>query len=312
MHGTWSIEYRDILTNSIRYSIVSPLNLSLIFAFLFLFPTIWEAAQKEVQRNTIMKLPSILEMLQAGVHFGHQKSRWHPKMADFIFTERHGVHIIDLEKTQAQLETVLAQVTELAAQGKRILFVSTKPQAKQLVQAAAQACGMPYLVDRWIGGMLTNFTEIKRLITKYNHQKEQQANGELEKYTKKEQITIGKDLEKMDLYLAGLSTLDRMPDVLFVPAVQREKSAIVEANKTNVPVIGVCDTNANPKKITYVIPSNDDAVRSIEMMVNLVSAAISEGVKEFEKRKSLAEKKTVTEKLEKTFGDAPKNTPVTQ
>src|SRR3989338_5771181 len=179
-----------------------------------------------------MGIPSILEMLQAGVHFGHQKSRWHPKMERFIFTERNGVHIIDLEKTQAQLESVLADVKKMASEGKQILFVSTKPQARQIVKDAAEACGMPFLVDRWLGGFLTNFAEIRKLIKKYMTLKEQQASGELEKYTNNEQVQIGKQLEKMDTYLGGLVTLHNQPDALFIPAVQREKTAVTEANRT--------------------------------------------------------------------------------
>ena len=233
-------------------------------------------------------LPSILEMLQAGVHFGHQKSRWHPKMADFIFTERHGVHIIDLEKTQAQLEQVLKDVEALAAEGKKILFVSTKPQAREIVKKAAVDAGMPYLVDRWIGGMLTNYAEIKKLIKKYNTLKEQQANGELEKYTKKERVRISKELEKIDVSLAGLSGLTAMPDAIFVPAMQREKTAVTEANRTGVTIIGVCDTNANPDKAAHVIPANDDAVRAIEMMVTLVGQAAKKGAATFAKKQAEA------------------------
>lgn len=250
-----------------------------------------------------MKQPTLLELLQAGVHFGHTTSRWHPKMADFIFGERNGVHIIDLEKTQAQLVEVLDTIRSMAADGKQILFVSTKPQAKTIVEEAAKACGMPYLVDRWIGGLLTNFPEIRKLVKKYMEQKQQQATGELEKYTKKEQLDIARDLEKKDLYLAGLATLEQLPDAIFVPAMQREKSTIVEANSVGVPVIGVCDTNANPTKAAYVIPANDDAVRSITLIVNLVRDAIAEGRQEWEKKKQMAEKKA-----EKPAEKAPKKT----
>lgn len=224
-----------------------------------------------------MNIPSLLEMLQAGVHFGHKKSRWHPKMAPFIFTERHGVHIINLEETQKQLESVLASVKQLAKEGKTILFVSTKPQAREIVKNAAMEASSPFLVDRWLGGMLTNFQEMRKLVKKYSTLKEQQANGELSKYTKKEQLEIAKELEKMDLYLSGLVDLHRMPDALFIPSVQREKTAMVEAERVGVPVIGICDTNANPDKVDYVIPGNDDAVKSIGLLVNLVAQAIKEG-----------------------------------
>jgi small subunit ribosomal protein S2 len=227
-----------------------------------------------------MKIPSLVEMLQAGVHFGHQASRWHPKMKPFIFTERNGVHVIDLEKTQVELEVVLGQVKKMATEGKVILFVSTKPQAREIVRQAAIDCGMPYLVDRWIGGLLTNFSEIKKSLATYNRLKAEQLSGELEKYTKKEQLDISKKLEKMDLSFGGLVGLEKIPDVVFLPAFQREKTAVIEANKMGVEVIGVCDTNANPEKATYVIPANDDAVNAIRMITNLVSEAISAGVKE--------------------------------
>ena len=236
-----------------------------------------------------MNIPSILEMLQAGVHFGHQVSRWHPKMEPHIFMQRNGVHIINLEKTQAALTQVLSEVRAMAAQGKVILFVTTKPQARDIVKQAAIACGMPYLVERWIGGMLTNFAEIRKLIRKYNSLKEQQASGELERYTKKEQLAIAKELEKMDETLAGLSSLTTvMPDALFVPSLQREKTAVTEANKTGVEIIGVCDTNANPAKATYVIPANDDAINAITMVVGLVSDAVAEGRQEWEKKQQQA------------------------
>lgn len=224
-----------------------------------------------------MQYPSVLEMLQSGVHFGHHVSRWHPKMKPFVYGDRNQVHIINLEKTEEQLHAVLPAIKQMAAEGKQILFVTTKPQARELVKQAAIDCGMPYLNERWLGGLLTNFAEIKKLIKKYNTLKEKQAKGELGNYTKKEQLEISKELEKMDTYLAGLSTLERMPDALFIPSVQREKTAVVEANKMNVPIIGICDTNANPSKVSYVIPANDDAVKSITMVVNLVRDAIKEG-----------------------------------
>jgi small subunit ribosomal protein S2 len=235
-----------------------------------------------------MKLPNIVEMLQAGVHFGHQSSRWHPKMKEYIFTERSGVHVIDLEKSRTQLEQVLAVIKQMAAEGKQILFASTKPQAREIVRQAAIDCGMPYLVSRWIGGLLTNFSEIKKLIKKFLSLKEQLEKGELGRYTKKEQMDMARDLEKMSGSLLGLSSLTRMPDALFIPAMQKEKTAVTEAVKMNVPIIGVCDTNADPDKATYVIPANDDAVKSIEMIVGLVAEAVKEGRAEFEKKDAAA------------------------
>jgi small subunit ribosomal protein S2 len=230
-----------------------------------------------------MNIPSIEEMLKAGVHFGHQSSRWHPKMKPYIFTKRTGVHVIDLERTRTILETVLPQITAMAAQGKQILFVSTKPQAREIVAAAAIACGMPYLTDRWIGGTLTNFSEIKKIFARYHKIREDEASGELEKYTKKEQLDFIREAEEIEARLGGMVNMKAVPDALFIPALQNEKTTVVEANKMGVPIIGVCDTNANPEKAEIVIPANDDAVRSIEMVVGLVRDAISEGTAQYAK-----------------------------
>lgn len=231
-----------------------------------------------------MNIPSIEAMLQAGVHFGHQTSRWHPKMKPFIFTERMGVHVIDLYKTQTALSAVLEDVKKMAAEGKQILFVTTKPQAREVVKQAAIDCGMPYLVDRWIGGCLTNFAELKKLIKKYVDLKEQIESGELERYTKKEQLEMKREVAKMEASIGGLVTLTKMPDAVFMPAMQKEKTAVIEANKMHVPIIAVCDTNANPDKAEFVIPANDDAVKSITMMVNLVAEAVKDGQKEGAKK----------------------------
>ncbi len=238
---------------------------------------------KEVKGKTMVKSPSILEMLQAGVHFGHQVSRRHPKMESYIFTERNGVHVIDLDKTKKELDKVLVEVKKMASDGKKILFVSTKPQAREILKQAALDCGMPYLVDRWLGGLITNFSEIKKLIAKYNKMKEERDSGEIEKYTKKEQLDFAREIERMDKSLVGLSDLDDLPDVLFVPALQREKTAVTEARKKGIKIIGVADTNANPDVADYVIPANDDAINAIKMMVEVVAKAVKEGVAEQEK-----------------------------
>lgn len=243
-----------------------------------------------------MQIPSIEAMLKAGVHFGHQSSRWHPKMKPYIFTKRTGVHVIDLEKTQAILEEVLPQIKAMAADGKTILFVSTKAQAKDIVAKAAKDCGMPYLTERWIGGLLTNFSEIKKIFARYHSIREQQASKELEKYTKKEQLDFIREAEDIEERVGGLVDLTKEPDMLFIPALQNEKTAVVEANKMKIGIIGVCDTNANPDKADIVIPANDDAVRSIEMIVGLVSEAIAEGKAEFEKKQAEAGKKAAAEK----------------
>jgi len=236
------------------------------------------------------KLPTLLELLKAGAHFGHQKSRWHPKMEPYIYGVRGGVHIIDLEKTLEMTEKALDYAKNLAAEGKVILFVGTKRQTRDLIKSAAEACGMPYLVERWIGGLLTNFEEMKRRLRKYQTMHEEVRTGEVEKYTKKEQIKFKKELEKMDKYLVGLTNLDKMPDAVYIADMRTEKTALAETSRKHVPVIGVCDTNVDPNDADYPIPANDDAVNSIRLVADLLAEAVNEGKKEFEKKKAEAPK----------------------
>ncbi len=254
----------------------------------------------------MVKIPSLAEMLKAGLHFGHQSSRWHPKMREYIFGARNGVHIIDLEKTQQKMEEALEYVKTLAAKGKVILFVGTKRQARDLVQAAAEACGMPYLTERWIGGLLTNFDELKRRLKKYITLTNEVASGEIEKYTKKEQLSFKKQLVKMDRYLRGLIKLEKLPDALYIADMRMEKTAVVEANRTKVPMVGVCDTNVNPAKASYAIPANDDAVGSIKMVVDLIAAAVLEGKSEWEKEKAVLAAKAEKDKQAALKAVAPK------
>jgi len=231
-----------------------------------------------------------MELLKSGMHFGHQKSRWHPKMKPYIFGVRNGVHILDLERSVEMLQVALDYVKGLAATGKVVLFVGTKRQAQPLVRAAAESCGMPFLTERWIGGVLTNFDETKQRIKKYKNLKQQIATGEIEKYTKKEQLDLIKSVAKMDKYLAGLTTMEKMPDAMFIIDMRVCKTAVNEGLRTNVPIIGVCDTNVNPDQATYIIPANDDAVNSIKTISNLIAEAINEGKADWEKNKAAMEK----------------------
>ncbi|MEK7624852.1 MAG: 30S ribosomal protein S2 [Patescibacteria group bacterium] len=233
----------------------------------------------------MQNIPSLTEMLEAGVHFGHQKSRWHPKMAQYLMGVRNGVHVIDLDKTVEALKHTLEFVKNLAAKGKVVLFVGTKRQAREAIKAAALSCGMPYLTERWIGGLITNFEEFKRRMKKYKGLKEMMATGEIEKYVKKEQVAIKKEIEKMDRYLSGLTNLEKIPEAIYIADLRVEKTALAEAERVKVPVIGVCDSNVDPTKVEYPIPANDDAVNSIRMIVGLVAEAINEGKAVFEKNK---------------------------
>lgn len=224
-----------------------------------------------------MILPTILELLQAGVHFGHQKGHWHPKMKDYIFIERGGVHIIDLEKTLEKLQTAVNFARTVAQNGGVVLFVGTKKQGQKIIERYAQETGMPYIVERWIGGLFTNFSHVKKLIKKYRDLKERQASGALLKYTKKERADFNKQIEKLKKLVGGLENLQKIPDAVFVLDAKKEKTAIIEANQRDVPVIGFCDTNINPENLTYPIPANDDAVKSIELITRVIAEAIKEG-----------------------------------
>ncbi|HBW74379.1 MAG: 30S ribosomal protein S2 [Candidatus Magasanikbacteria bacterium GW2011_GWA2_45_39] len=224
------------------------------------------------------QVPELLELLKAGVHFGHQQSRWHPKMAPFLFGVRNGVHVIDLEETQKKLALALAFLKQSAAEGKIILFVGTKDQAKEIVQKFAVACEMPYVSERWLGGLLTNYTTINALLKKFRKLKADQASGELAaKYTKSEVTKFGKYIQKMEKTLSGLVYLERKPDVLFLIDIKKEKTALREAIATGVKTVAFCDSNVNPEAIDYIIPANDDASKSIELITRLAAEAVKEG-----------------------------------
>lgn len=225
----------------------------------------------------MIQIPEILDLLKAGVHFGHQASKWHPKMASFIFTSRQGVHIINLEETQKKLKEALDFLREAAANGKTVLFVGTKEQAKPLLEKAAKEAGLPYITERWLGGLLTNFQELLILLKKFRRLKAQRESGELAKYTKKEQGHFAKEIAKMEKILSGIETLERRPDVIFLVDMKKEKTAFKEALLTKTKIVGICDTNVNPEKVDYPIPANDDAVKSIELIVGLAVEAVKEG-----------------------------------
>ncbi len=236
--------------------------------------------------------PTLVELLKAGVHFGHQSSRWHPKMEQYICGTKNGIHVIDLEKTLVELEKAYVYTKNMVAQGKMILFVGTKRQARDIVKAAAEEAGMPFVVERWIGGLITNFEECKRRLKKFKQLREQVATGEIEKYTKKEQTVLKKQLEKMEKYLNGLVLLEQVPDALYIADMRVEKTAVTEARKMNVPVIGVCDTNVDPSKATCVIPANDDAINSIKLIADVMVEAVKEGRAEWEKKKQVMAKES--------------------
>lgn len=227
-----------------------------------------------------MQKVTLDDLLKAGVHFGHQTSRWNPKMKPFIFTQKEKIHIIDLQKTQAKLAEALDFVVKLVSEGKKIIFVGTKRQAKELVKKAAQDCKMPYIINRWPGGAFTNFKTIKKQISKLKDLKEKQEKGEFDKYTKKEKILIKKEMERLEKLFGGLITLEGLPAAIFVVDIIHDYIPIREAIKVSVPVIALVDTNGNPEIINYPIPANDDAIKSIEFMCNIMVDAVKNNYKE--------------------------------
>jgi small subunit ribosomal protein S2 len=224
------------------------------------------------------------DMLDAGVHFGHQTQRWNPKMKPFIYTERGGVHIVDLQKTQEYAETALKYVTELASRGGRLLFVGTKKQAQEAIREAAYRTGQFFVVKRWLGGMLTNFDTIKASIDRLRKVDQMRASGELELFTKKERMQIEKNYQKLSEYLEGIREMKSLPDAIFVVDVPNEHIAVAEANRLGIPVIAILDTNADPDVVTYPIPGNDDSVRSIKLFTSLIADAYIEGAKQYQEK----------------------------
>ncbi len=224
------------------------------------------------------KIPTTEEMLKAGVHFGHQAAHWHPKMAPFIFGERQGIHIIDLDKTREMLAAAADFLKGVAARGGKILFVGTKRQAQESVKAAAEACNMPYVTGRWLGGTITNFPQIKRSIKELKDLKDKRDKGELRKYTKKEQVMIGRQIEEMTEKLGGIAALEHVPEAVLVFDVRHEKTAVEEAAGMGVKIVALCDSNVNPEPVDYVIPGNDDSVKSIALVADVAREAVLEGL----------------------------------
>ncbi|RJQ35373.1 30S ribosomal protein S2 [Candidatus Parcubacteria bacterium] len=222
-----------------------------------------------------MNLPTLEELLKSGVHFGHKTSKRYPKAASYIHTQRGGVHIIDLQKTVEGLKKALDFVEKTTKTGGVILFVGSKKQARAIVKEAAQSCNMPYIIGRWLGGTFTNFDNIVKLTRKLEKMEKDEAEGGWEVYTKKEQVTLRKEMEKLQETVGGIKLMKRLPKAMFVVDIKKESTAVSEAIKVGIPIIALVDTNVNPEKVTYPIPANDDAVKSIEMISKLVANTIA-------------------------------------
>ena len=217
------------------------------------------------------------QLLEAGVHFGHQTRRWNPKMKRFIFGERNGIYIIDLEQTLARIETAYTFVRDTVAKGGSILFIGTKKQAQDPIQQYAEKCGMPYINQRWLGGMLTNFQTINKRVAKMLEYERMRDSGEFDAMPKKEALLLGRELDKLERYLGGIRHMERLPQAIFVLDTKKEHIAVTEANKLGVPVVAVVDTNCDPDVIDYVIPGNDDAIRSGTLLSRVIADAVIEG-----------------------------------
>ena len=248
-----------------------------------------------------MAVTTMRTLLETGVHFGHRTRRWNPKMRPYIFTERNGVHIIDLQKTLTALEQAVKVTRETVANGGIILFVGTKQQAQEVIAHEAQRCGMPYVNQRWLGGTLTNWRTIRRRIDYLLELEERQARGDFERLTKLEALKLQREIARLNARLGGIKQMQQLPNLLYVVDVHREATAVKEANILDIPVIAIVDTNCDPDPIDYVIPGNDDAIRAIRLITGLIADAVLEGLA---LRKEMAPEEEIPEETERYLSAA--------
>lgn len=227
-----------------------------------------------------MAKPTFEQLLEAGAHFGHLKRKWCPAMAPYIFMERNGIHIIDLHKTVTKIDEAAAAIKQIAKSGRRILFVATKKQSKQVVADAASSVGMPYITERWAGGMLTNFPTIRKAVKKMNSIDKMSTDGTFDNLSKREKLQITRQRAKLEKNLGSIADLTKLPSAIFVVDVMKEHIAVAEALRLGIPVFGIVDTNSNPNNIDFVIPSNDDATKPVELILSAITDAIQEGLTE--------------------------------
>jgi small subunit ribosomal protein S2 len=225
-----------------------------------------------------MAVVTMKQLLEAGVHFGHQTRRWNPKMKPYIFTERNGIYIIDLQKTVKMMEDAYAFVRDVVADGGTVLFVGTKKQAQNTIREEAERCGMFYVNVRWLGGMLTNFQTIRKRVQRLQEIEDMEADGSLELRPKKEVLQILKEKEKLEKFLGGVREMTELPDAVFVVDPRKERIAVQEARKLNIPIVAIVDTNCDPDEVDYIIPGNDDAIRAIKLICGKISDAVIEGL----------------------------------
>ncbi len=224
-----------------------------------------------------MSVVSMKQLLEAGVHFGHQTRRWNPKMAEYIFTERNGIYIIDLAKTVKKLEEAYMFIREIAADGGEVLFVGTKKQAQESVKEEAVRCGMPFVNARWLGGMLTNFNTIQKRIKRLAQLKAMEADGTFDLLPKKEVTKLNLEIEKLEKFMGGITEMKKQPAAMFIVDPRKERIAVLEAKKLGIPIVAIVDTNCDPDEVDYVIPGNDDAIRAVKLIAGAMADAVIEG-----------------------------------
>lgn len=243
------------------------------------------------------------QLLEAGVHFGHQRKKWNPKMLPYIFAEKNGIHIIDLNKTIEGLEECAAALKQVAKSGKKIMFVATKKQAKEIVSEAAAKVNMPFVTERWLGGMLTNFQTIRKSVKKMQNIERMLTDGTLDSVTKKERLTLDRSKQKMEKVLGGISQMNRLPAALFIVDISHEHIALAEAKRLGISTFAMVDTNSDPNKVDFAVPANDDATKSIAIITSYITAAIQEGLDERAANKEHEEQNEDEVTVESKFDD---------
>ncbi|MDL2324453.1 30S ribosomal protein S2 [Ruminococcaceae bacterium OttesenSCG-928-A16] len=245
-----------------------------------------------------MAVVSMKQLLEAGVHFGHQTRRWNPKMAKYIFTERNGIYIIDLQKTVKKLDEAYNFVRDISTEGGTILFVGTKKQAQESIREEAERCGMPFVNARWLGGMLTNFRTIRRRIERMESLKKMREDGTFDLLPKKEVIKLELEMDKLEKFLGGVKNMDRLPKAMFIVDPRKERIAVAEAMKLHIPIVAIVDTNCDPDEIDYVIPGNDDAIRAVRLISGAMADAMLEGRQGVQMEEADEETEQIKEEIE--------------
>jgi small subunit ribosomal protein S2 len=230
-----------------------------------------------IKTGDIMKKIDLTQLIEAGAHFGHLTRRWNPKMKPYIFMEKNGIHIIDLKKTQSLLTSSAEELSKLVSEGRKVLFVGTKKQAKNIIETESKRCDSNWVCERWLGGMLTNFSTIRKSIKRLNNIEKQETDGTFDKITKKERLFLSREKDKLKKVLEGVETMTKLPGAMFVVDIKKESIAIKEAKRLNVPVFAIVDTNCDPDEVDHIIPANDDAVKTIELIIKFMADSVIEG-----------------------------------